>query len=74
MLLRNETTIADQLDAAILLNPHLRGRRLHVATDAGHVVLEGKVGSYYQKQMAQEAIRRVEGVRWIDNRLEVMTT
>jgi osmotically-inducible protein OsmY len=73
MMVLNEG-IVDRLDAAILCNPHLRGRRLHVVSDAGHVVLEGKVGSYYQKQMAQEAIRRIEGVRGIDNRLEVMTS
>jgi osmotically-inducible protein OsmY len=35
------------------------------------VILHGVVSSYYQKQVAQEAIRRVEGVDEIDNRLEV---
>jgi osmotically-inducible protein OsmY len=37
----------------------------------GHVVLKGSVRSFFEKQMAQEAIRRVDGVQMIDNLLEV---
>jgi hypothetical protein len=32
------------------------------------------VHSYYQKQMAQEALRRLEGVQAIDNKIEVSWT
>jgi osmotically-inducible protein OsmY len=35
------------------------------------VVLKGVVHSYFQKQMAQEAVRHVDGVQHIDNELEV---
>ncbi len=35
------------------------------------IVLTGVVPSFHLKQMAQEAIRTVEGVRRIDNRLQV---
>jgi osmotically-inducible protein OsmY len=35
------------------------------------VILRGKVGSYFQKQMAQEALRGVDGVEAIENCLEV---
>ena len=35
------------------------------------MVLKGTVNSYFQKQMAQEAIRRIDGVELIDNQLEV---
>ena len=52
-------------------SPHLSGRKLDYEADSGVVVLTGKVNSYFQKQMAQEAIRRVDGVELIDNRLEV---
>jgi len=34
-------------------------------------VLRGVVSSYYQKQMAQEAVRRLQGVEGIENHLEV---
>ena len=49
-----------------------RPRRGDAAEAAdGHVVLKGHVRSYFQKQMAQEAIRRVDGVQRIENMLEV---
>jgi osmotically-inducible protein OsmY len=34
-------------------------------------VLQGVVGTFFQKQMAQEALRRVDGVQQIENNLEV---
>lgn len=35
------------------------------------VVLKGRVKTYYQKQMAQESLRKVEGIRRIVNDLHV---
>jgi osmotically-inducible protein OsmY len=61
----------DRLDEALTSNPHLFGRKLGIETEAGLVVLKGTVNSYFQKQMAQEAIRRIDGVELIDNQLEV---
>ena len=46
-------------------------RQVRVEAADGRVVLKGNVGSFFQKQMAQEAIRRVDGVQLIDNLLEV---
>ena len=63
-----------RLDQAITTNPHLNGRKLGLRADEGVVVLTGTVSSYVQKQMAQESIRRVDGVQMIDNRLEVNWT
>ncbi len=67
--------IPSSLDAlistAMAAHPHLKQRKLRFETQHGHVVLRGVVNSYYQKQMAQEAIRRVEGVQSIENHLEV---
>jgi osmotically-inducible protein OsmY len=37
------------------------------------VVLTGRVQSYFQKQMAQESLRRIEGVGRIVNNLEVIS-
>ena len=68
---RTATCLSDRLGAALTSNPHLSGRTLGYETDAGLVVLTGTVNTFYQKQMAQEAIRRVDGVEGIDNRLEV---
>jgi osmotically-inducible protein OsmY len=65
-------TLADRIDQAIQTSPYVSGRLLRFETDGGRVVLQGSVRSYFQKQMAQEAVRRVEGVEEVDNCLEVL--
>ena len=64
-------TLEDQIDSAIRTNPYLGGKRLRFETHAGEVILEGVVATYFQKQMAQESLRHIAGVRRIDNRLHV---
>jgi len=67
-----ESTLATRIDQAIQTSPHISGRSLRFETVGNRVVLQGSVSSYFQKQMAQEAIRKVEGVEQIENCLEVM--
>ncbi|NUQ63337.1 MAG: BON domain-containing protein [Pirellulales bacterium] len=38
----------------------------------GVLTLHGKVPSYYQKQLAQETVRRIDGIRQIINEIEVL--
>lgn len=59
------------ISAAIAVHPHLKRRNLRFETQQGHVVLRGIVNSYYQKQLAQETVRRLAGVDSIENHLEV---
>ena len=54
-----------------LRNPYLPARNLRFETMEGRVTLRGIVGTYFQKQMAQESLRHVAGVREIANELEV---
>ncbi len=63
--------LADEVSSALEQNPHLGGRQLRFETEPGRVILRGEVRSYYQKQMAQEAIRYLEGVDEIHNELKV---
>ncbi len=56
---------------ALERNPHVARRNLRFETHEGRVTLRGVVGSYFQKQMAQEALRYVDGVHEIANELEV---
>ena len=49
-------------------------KNLRFEASDGRVTLHGTVHSYYQKQMAQEALRRLEGVQTIDNKIEVSWT
>jgi osmotically-inducible protein OsmY len=64
--------ILDKLVAeALNQSPHFSRRTVRFETQEGDVVLRGTVKSYYHKQMAQEVLRRVDGVRRIENQLEV---
>ena len=67
-----DNTLAERVDQAIRTNPFVSGRTLRFETDGSRVVLQGSVKSYFQKQMAQEAVRRVAGVEQVENCLEVM--
>jgi len=57
--------------SALERNPYLTHRNLRFETSDGRVTLRGVVNTYFQKQMAQEAIRHVDGVAEIANELEV---
>jgi osmotically-inducible protein OsmY len=59
------------ISTTIQKNPYLKSRNLRFETQAGRVVMHGIVHSYYHKQMAQEALRRLEGVDHVENHLEV---
>jgi osmotically-inducible protein OsmY len=62
----------DRIHCALSTSPHVLSRQVRVEEAAeGRVVLKGNVTSFFEKQMAQEAIRRVDGVQLIDNLLEV---
>jgi osmotically-inducible protein OsmY len=61
----------DRIHSALSSNPFVPNRQVRVEAADGRVVLKGSVGTFFQKQMAQEAIRRVDGVQLIDNLLEV---
>ena len=61
----------DQIANALSSSPYLAQQKLKLETERGRVVLRGVVNSFYQKQMAQEAVRNVEGVKEIDNELQV---
>lgn len=63
--------LADRIGSAILRSPHLTGHTVRIEMRAGRVVLSGIVPSYYQKQIAQEVVRMVEGVGQVENQLQV---
>lgn len=57
---------------ALQKNTHLNISSLSCETQQGRVVLRGFVPSYFEKQMAQESLRSVEGISEILNELEVL--
>ena len=63
--------LEDRVLNALERNPYISRRTLRFETSEGRVTLRGNVATYFQKQMAQEAIRHVVGVHEITNELEV---
>lgn len=61
----------ERIHRALSTNPFVPCRQVRVEAADGRVTLKGSVGSFFQKQMAQEAVRRVDGVESIDNLLQV---
>lgn len=61
-----------QVHGVLSRSPYVSANSFQVEATAGTVRLEGEVGSFYQKQMAQELIRRVDGVERIENCLRVI--
>jgi osmotically-inducible protein OsmY len=61
----------DRVLTALERSPYVPRRNLRFETSEGHVTLRGVVDSYFQKQMAQEALRHVDGIDEISNELEV---
>lgn len=73
MTIREDSVcLDDQVHLALELSPYLtRSRGVHFVADEGRVTLHGEVNSFFQKQMATETLRKVDGVQEIDNRLQV---
>jgi len=63
--------LLDQVRGALSKNPYLSSRHVQIEAADGNVRLEGTVSSFYQKQMAQELARRVDGVERVENQLQV---
>jgi hypothetical protein len=61
----------DRISDALTANPHVQSQNVRVEAADGRVVLKGNVSTFFQKQMAQEALRRVDGVQQIENLLQV---
>jgi osmotically-inducible protein OsmY len=66
-----DAALQTRVHSVLRQNPYLPGRQLDFEMHQGKVVLRGTVGSWYQKQMAQEMVRSIEGVHQIENLLEV---
>jgi osmotically-inducible protein OsmY len=47
-------------------------RTVSCECERGAVLLRGRVRCYYHKQLAQEAVRRLEGVAQVVNEIEVV--
>ena len=65
------TTLLHRVDAALKVCPYLLGLHLVIEVQEGIVTVRGDVDSYFTKQMAQEALRDVQGILELRNQLMV---
>jgi|GEM_PF-1673661 len=61
----------EKLLSILRTEPRLAYREVHCQAESGRLILRGRVRSYFEKQVAQEILRRIEGVGEIRNELEV---
>ena len=54
---------------------HFRGRahRFEFQCSRNILVIRGRVPTFYLKQLLQDALKQIEGVRRIDNRVDVVS-
>lgn len=53
-------------------SPHLAMQRIWCDFDRGELLLRGQVPSFFYKQLAQEAVAGLDGVRLVVNDIEVV--
>ena len=63
--------VADAARGRLSRSCHLPIRQVTCRFHEGVIVLHGRLPSYYLKQLAQEAVRGLDGVEEIINRIEV---
>jgi len=69
-----DTVLDGRVYSALQKSPYIDFSSLSCETDGGCVFLRGDVSSYFEKQMAQESLRSVEGISEIYNELQVSNT
>jgi osmotically-inducible protein OsmY len=68
------SSLEQEANRILMGNPYLPANyRLDVRESSGGLRLSGKVDSYFHKQMAQESLRDLPGVKRIENMLEVLS-
>ncbi|MCL2348324.1 MAG: BON domain-containing protein [Planctomycetaceae bacterium] len=67
-----DSVLSQHIATALAKNPYLHTSDLKYEAAQGRVVLKGAVPSYFEKQMAQESLRSVEGIAELLNELVVL--
>ncbi|MBS0201263.1 MAG: BON domain-containing protein [Planctomycetes bacterium] len=69
---RNDEEILNEVHEAFQNSGFEQLKRIQVYCDHGGLTLQGRISTYYLKQVAQEVARKVPDVRDIDNDLYVV--
>ncbi|MEN0110671.1 MAG: BON domain-containing protein [Planctomycetota bacterium] len=63
--------LTDRVAEALFTSPYVPSTRVRIEAGDGSVRLHGCVGTFFEKQMAQEVVRRLDGVERVENLLQV---
>jgi hypothetical protein len=70
----NPFTITELAERKLHSKPYQALKNVSCGLEDDVLVLQGRLPSYYLKQVAQEAVVRLEGVGAVDNQIQVMIT
>lgn len=68
---RKAQTIVKQVQENLERSAYSALKTVSCECDGESLVLKGKLPNYYYKQLAQEAVRRIEGIVRVINKIEV---
>jgi osmotically-inducible protein OsmY len=69
---KSDTQLVEDVTDELFFDPRISDfDGIAVASDSGSVTLRGTVGSFHQKRSAANAARRVTGVTYVNNELQV---
>jgi osmotically-inducible protein OsmY len=71
---RQPSPIVAAAQACFHESPYRTLRRISCKAEGGILVLEGRLNTFFEKQMAQEMAGRIKGVTQVDNKIEVVGT
>jgi osmotically-inducible protein OsmY len=63
--------VVERAQERLLAVPYLSFSDVRCEYRRGRLILHGRVESYYEKQLAQEAVARLQGVARVVNQIEV---
>jgi osmotically-inducible protein OsmY len=69
---RTSTQVATAAEALLSASPHLPLRKIFCQCDDGVLVLQGRVTTFFHKQLAQETVANINGVKKVVNKIEVV--
>lgn len=67
----NDSSMTEQVQKVFVHHPHLHRRKLNCRSVENRIVIEGEVHSFFEKQLAQEALRGIDGLA-LENRITVV--
>jgi osmotically-inducible protein OsmY len=68
---RNDTDIAQAVRDALRWHSMIPEEKIQTTVSQGALTLNGTVDHWYQRDEAEQAVRRLSGVRWVTNNLKV---